>query len=54
MHTTMDIILEIVLQNLSDTSIALSMLGFAQIEKRRLIASFNAQRRTKPRDERSS
>ena len=42
MHTTMDIILEIVLQNLSETLIALSMLGFAQIEKGRTFSMLNS------------
>ena len=46
MHTTMDIILEIVLRNKSDTLITLSMLGFAQIEKIRIFSMLNSLNRS--------
>ena len=46
MHTTMDIILEIVLQNKSDILIVLSMLGFAQIGQRRTFSMLNSLNRS--------
>ena len=42
----MDIILEIVLRNKSDTLITMSKLGFAQIEKRKPFSMLNSLNRS--------